>query len=122
MRITRRGILLGTASVGTATLAAPRLGAAQANWPNGPIRIIVAFPPGGSNDTIARLLQPHLQASLGVPIVVENRPGASGALGTAAGPAPRRTGRPSSSSSTRMRSTRRSCRMRATTPGRTSPR
>ena len=84
MRITRRGILLGTASVGTATLAAPRLGAAQANWPNGPIRIIVAFPPGGSNDTIARLLQPHLQASLGVPIVVENRPGASGALGTAA--------------------------------------
>jgi tripartite-type tricarboxylate transporter receptor subunit TctC len=44
----------------------------------------VRFPPGGSVDALARLLQPRLQAEFGVPIVVESRPGASGALGTAA--------------------------------------
>ena len=57
---------------------------AQPAWPSGPIRIIAPFPPGGSVDTIARLLVPSLQASLGVPVVVENRSGAAGALGTAA--------------------------------------
>jgi tripartite-type tricarboxylate transporter receptor subunit TctC len=55
----------------------------QPAWPNGPIRIVVPFPPGGSVDTLARLVQQRLQQELGVPIVVENRPGASGALGTA---------------------------------------
>jgi len=65
-----------------ALLAAPGLARAQA-WPNGPIRVVVPFPPGGSVDTVARLLQPHLQSELGVPILVENRAGASGALGAA---------------------------------------
>jgi tripartite-type tricarboxylate transporter receptor subunit TctC len=69
------------ASLPTLGLAAPAL--AQ-SWPNGPIRIIAPFPPGGSVDTITRLLQPRLAAELGVPVVVENRPGASGALGTQA--------------------------------------
>ncbi|MGG5808406.1 tripartite tricarboxylate transporter substrate-binding protein [Falsiroseomonas sp. CW058] len=77
-RITRRG-LLGTAA---AMLAAPAI--AQPAWPAGPIRIVVPFPPGGSTDALSRLLQPALQQQLGVPIVVENRTGASGALGTAA--------------------------------------
>ncbi|MBK1662509.1 tripartite tricarboxylate transporter substrate binding protein [Paracraurococcus ruber] len=62
-----------------ALLATPAL--AQ-SWPSGPIRIIAPFPPGGSVDTIARLLVPSLQATLGVPVVVENRSGAAGALGT----------------------------------------
>ena len=53
------------------------------SWPNGPVRIIAPFPPGGSVDTVARLLQQPLQAELGVPVIVENRAGASGALGTA---------------------------------------
>ena len=61
-------------------LARPAL--AQA-WPSGPIRIIAPFPPGGSVDTVARLLQQPLQVELGVPVIVENRAGASGALGTA---------------------------------------
>lgn len=65
-----------------AALARPAL--AQAPWPAGPIRIIAPFPPGGSVDTVTRLLQPHLTADLGVPVVIENRPGASGAIGTAA--------------------------------------
>ena len=71
----RRGILAG--------LALPALARAQA-WPAQPIRIIAPFPPGGSVDTIARLLVPSLQASLGVAVVVENRSGAAGALGTQA--------------------------------------
>jgi tripartite-type tricarboxylate transporter receptor subunit TctC len=67
----------------TALIAAPAIARAQATWPNGPIRIIVPFPPGGSTDALSRMLQPHLQAAFGVPIVVENRAGASGSLGTA---------------------------------------
>jgi len=65
------------------TLAAPAA-LAQRAWPDGPIRIVAPFPPGGSVDLMARLLQEPLRALLGVPIVVENRPGAGGALGTAA--------------------------------------
>jgi tripartite-type tricarboxylate transporter receptor subunit TctC len=68
----------------TTLLAAPAIAHAQAAWPSGPIRIIVPFPPGGSTDALSRMLQPRLQAELGVPIVVENRAGASGSLGTAA--------------------------------------
>lgn len=76
--IARRPLLAGVA-----LLAAPGLLRAQGAWPNGPIRIVVPFPPGGSTDAMARLLQPRLQAEFGVPIVVENRGGASGSLGTA---------------------------------------
>ncbi|MBV1798537.1 tripartite tricarboxylate transporter substrate-binding protein [Siccirubricoccus sp. G192] len=68
----------------TAALAAPLAARAQPAWPNGPIRIMAPFPPGGSVDTIARLMAPSLQQALGVPVVVENRSGAAGALGTAA--------------------------------------
>jgi tripartite-type tricarboxylate transporter receptor subunit TctC len=70
--------ILGTGAL--ATLAAPAL--AQA-WPAGPIRFVVPFPPGGSVDTLARLIQQPISAELGVPVLVENRGGASGALGTA---------------------------------------
>ena len=75
--LTRRAVFGGGL-----VLAAPAV--AQPAWPGGPIRIIAPFPPGGSVDTIARLLVPSLQASLGVPVVVENRSGAAGALGTQA--------------------------------------
>ncbi len=74
-----RRTLLG----GAMLLAAPAIARAQGAWPNGPIRIVVPFPPGGSTDAMSRLLQPRLSAELGVPVVVENRAGASGALGTA---------------------------------------
>jgi tripartite-type tricarboxylate transporter receptor subunit TctC len=57
--------------------------AAQAQpYPNRTIRLIVPFPPGGLNDTAARLLQPHLEKSLGQPVIVDNRPAASGIVGT----------------------------------------
>ncbi len=66
-----------------ASLSAPLAALAQA-WPSQPIRLIVPFPPGGTTDQIARHVQPHLQQALGVQVLVENRPGASGAIGTAA--------------------------------------
>jgi len=82
MNNTRRGALRLTAGLGAAALMAPHVARGQANWPNGPIRIVIPFPPGGSVDTIARLVQAHLQETLGVPILVESRAGASGSVGT----------------------------------------
>lgn len=54
------------------------------NWPNKPVRMIVPFPPGGTNDIMARVISERLQASLGQPFVVENRGGAGGLIGTEA--------------------------------------
>src|SRR5262249_57823175 len=66
-----------------APLAAPGVARAQ-SWPSGPVRIVVAYPPGGSTDAIMRLVQPGLQQRLGATVVIENRSGASGSVGTAA--------------------------------------
>jgi tripartite-type tricarboxylate transporter receptor subunit TctC len=54
------------------------------NWPSRTIRIVVPFPPGGTTDEIARSVQPLLQKDLNVPVVIENRGGASGSIGTQA--------------------------------------
>ena len=56
---------------------------APQNYPNGPIRIVVPHGPGGVVDMTARLIQPYLQKHLGVPIVIENMPGAGGNIGRA---------------------------------------
>lgn len=57
----------------------------QADYPNKPIRMIVPFPPGGVTDIVARTVSVKLSAELGQPIVVENRAGASGAIGAELG-------------------------------------
>lgn len=80
MRTLGRRAVLG--SLAAAGLAAPAI--AQGTWPSGPIKLVVPFPPGGSTDAVARLAAPGLQAALGVPIVVENRTGAAGSIGTGA--------------------------------------
>jgi tripartite-type tricarboxylate transporter receptor subunit TctC len=69
--------------VAATALAAPRLAAAQ-GFPSQPVRFIVPFPPGGSNDVLARLIAERVPARFGQPVVVENRPGATGNIGAEA--------------------------------------
>ena len=52
-------------------------------WPAKPVRLVVGFPPGGIVDTVARQLQPRLQAALGQTVIVDNRSGAGGTLAAA---------------------------------------
>jgi tripartite-type tricarboxylate transporter receptor subunit TctC len=66
-------------------LAAPFAARAQTQgWPAATTRIVVPYPPAGSTDVIARLIQPDLQRRLGTTIIIDNRAGASGSVGTAA--------------------------------------
>ena len=76
LTLTRRSALLAGAAL-------PFAARAQ-GWPSGIIRIIVPFPPGGSVDAIARMVQPGLQQRLGATVIVENRPGSSGSIGAGA--------------------------------------
>ena len=54
---------------------------AQAAYPDKPVTIIVPFPPGGSTDTLGRMMAPKMGEKLGQPVIVENKPGATGAIG-----------------------------------------
>jgi tripartite-type tricarboxylate transporter receptor subunit TctC len=56
---------------------------APANWPTKPITLVVTYPPAGGADTMARLIAPKLSEALGQPVVIENKPGASGQIGAA---------------------------------------
>jgi len=71
----RRRLVLG---IPTLLLAAPAI--AQ-SWPSKPIRLVVGYSAGGGNDLIARIVAARLQEKLGQPIVVDNKPGASGNIG-----------------------------------------
>jgi tripartite-type tricarboxylate transporter receptor subunit TctC len=77
---TRRKFLLSSAALATPVL--PRLASAQ-QWPSKPIRAIVPFGAGSTIDVIGRLVLDPLSAALGQPIVVENRGGAGGSIGSA---------------------------------------
>jgi len=69
------------ALTGTALLASgAALAQAPGAWPNKPIRVLVQFPAGGAADTILRIIAQPLSQALGQPVVVDNRPGADGAI------------------------------------------
>ncbi|GHC81473.1 hypothetical protein GCM10007320_23740 [Pseudorhodoferax aquiterrae] len=51
-------------------------------YPDKPVRFLVPYPPGGGTDVIARIVQPRFQALLGQPVVIDNRGGAAGLVGT----------------------------------------
>lgn len=78
--ISRRKVLAAVLAAGVASVRT----AWAANFPERPIRIVVAYPPGGSADILARLVATQLASEFGWQVVVDNRPGAAGITGTAA--------------------------------------
>jgi len=74
----RRGVLAAGLAAAAPARAQPR---AEAAFPQRPVRLVVAYPAGGSTDVVGRLLAERLARAWGQPVIVENRPGAAGTLG-----------------------------------------
>lgn len=82
--VRRATAVAAAAAVGlAAVLALPAAHSAQPDYPNKPIRLVVPFPPGGAADALARALGQSLQEKMGAQVVVENKAGAGGTIGTA---------------------------------------
>lgn len=75
--------ILNKVMLGLAIAATPLVASAQDNWPNKPITFIVPYAPGGPTDIMARLLSVPLGQKLGTTVIVENKAGASGNIGSA---------------------------------------
>ena len=74
-----RSLLLTAAGM---LVALTTMAAAQADYPTRPVRLIIPFPPGGSNDVVGRVIAQHLGDVLGKQVIVDNRGGAGGVVGT----------------------------------------
>ncbi|CAN7505085.1 tripartite tricarboxylate transporter substrate binding protein [Pseudorhodoferax sp. LjRoot39] len=74
----QRRSLIQAVGAAAATLVAPSLFAQD--WPSGPVRIVVGFPPGGGTDALARVVAQKLTAMWGQSVIVENKPGVAGVL------------------------------------------
>src|SRR5258706_11504843 len=82
-KLTRRELLAAAGGVvAAASIAGPKARAAEP-WPTKPIRVLMPFGAGGSMDVLSRLLAPLVSESLGQQVIVENRPGATGAVAMA---------------------------------------
>ena len=78
--LSRRSVLTCAATI----MAAPAIARAQgSDWPKGNIRVVVPFPPGGTTDPVARLLAAKVSENTGWQTVIDNKPGAAGAIGAA---------------------------------------
>ena len=82
--LTRRTTLAGLAA-GTATLACSSIPASSQNFTK-QVHMIVPYGPGGTSDILARLIGPKLSAAIGQPVIVENKPSASGNRSTISSP------------------------------------
>ena len=81
---------LSLAAIGAVLPVAAQTGA----WPERPIRVVLPFPPGGPSDIVMRQAAEKMQVALKQPIVIDNKPGAGGNLGTAEVARPRPTATP----------------------------
>ncbi|WP_052402515.1 tripartite tricarboxylate transporter substrate binding protein [Muricoccus aerilatus] len=77
--VAQRRTVMGS---GLVALFAPSVLRAQEDWPRRPIRIIIPYTPGGGTDIVTRLFGEAMRVTLGQPVVIENRPGANGVIGT----------------------------------------
>ncbi len=77
-----RSMLLQAGGLMLALTAMALPAAAQSDYPNRPIRLIIPFPPGGSNDVVGRMIGDQLAKQLGRQVVIDNRAGAGGVVGT----------------------------------------
>lgn len=78
----RRRALLASTACGLAVLLSWPAQAQQGNWPSRPITLLSPYAPGGTTDVLARMLAAKLQEALGQPVIVENKAGAGGNVGT----------------------------------------
>src|SRR5688572_8027591 len=80
-----KGVVFAILIAGAGILAqhANAQGGSAPNYPDRPIRLVVGFPPGGATDILARILSQHMPDSIGQPVVVDNRGGASGTIAAA---------------------------------------
>ena len=77
-------MLRSLTAVALAVLAGMSATSAAQDYPAKPVRMIIPFPPGGSNDIVGRMVGTHLGERSGRPVVIDNRGGAGGLIGTEA--------------------------------------
>ena len=82
MKATRRSILAAAAGASAGVFAGARAGFAQGAWPTKPVKLILPYAPGGATDLIGRPWADKLTQAFGHPFVIDNKGGASGAIGT----------------------------------------
>ena len=80
--MTQRRLFIQCAATSAAALLVPTAFSQAAPWPAKPINYLVAFPPGGTTDILARLVSQKLGTALGTTLVIENKGGAGGSVGS----------------------------------------